>query len=677
MGGSTHGAIPASNGAFPGHATGPTWEPGSVIGDRFVLRAHLGEGRYGHVYKALDRAWSDGQLRLEQHVALHVLDERVRAQTQLLRKLETSYLQPHLWSHPNIVKIRGFGSDRGAYFLSMELLEGRSLREVVDEIRPNLLSPDTALAILQNVGDALTYAHDKHVVHGDIRAETVFLTNDQTVKVLDLLPASTARSVPFFVEDTAPDGLVSPDPRDDVYGLACLAYELLAGRHPYNGATALEALGSGVAPASVTGLAPERWDALARGLALRRAERTASITELMIGLCVREPERAGAGPRTSAPAAESCDERRAAADDDDDEITLFGDLNTPRRAEAENARDDEPVTGASLSPRRGARTDRTDPDLGFRAKQLREPWQPSEPVVPMQDVHAYWGHARRRRERRRSRAVVPLLSFGILAALGTTAYLTYAPFGDTVRQLVAAAEDTLGAVAREEAPATAARERADTAAPSPAAERMSTGTVAPEPIVSVTSPVASTPAEPADPDGSRAAPRTAATAEPPDAAAAVAADRTAATSAAAAAPGAKDAADAPSMPTSAAATADAARVIEPERFELTPPVVTVSESQAAAAAVVTRSGGTLERKSVIWWTSDGTAVAGDDYADLDRQVATFAAGEDTLRILVPIIADFVIEDRESFHVNLIVSDSAAASAAPEQRLEVVIVDDDR
>lgn len=625
MGVSAHNAIPAGTGSFPGPSAAPRREAGSVVADRFVVCAHLGQCRYGQVYEAIDRAWSDGQLGLEQHVALHVLDDRIRSQTRLLRKLESCYLQPHLWTHPNIVQIRGFGADQGAYYLSTELLEGRSLRSVLDELRPGLPSPDTVFTILHAVGAALTYAHGNNVVHGDIRPETIFVSADRTVKVLDLLPASSARSRPFFVEDTAPNGLFCPDPLDDVYGLACLAYELLAGVHPYNGASALEALNDGVAPVPIPGLAPQRWVALARGLALRRADRRTSVGELLVGLRLRQPLDQTASSRATAPPSASYDERLGP----DAEIALIEDeARVPAR--------DAETTRAALEP---------EPD--FRATQLRERWLPSEPVIAPQDVLACSTYARRLRERRGERrgerhrfAVrVPLLSIAGLAALGVAAYQAYqehGPFRDTVGQLFAAAQETVGLRDRE-----------------------ARGTALPEPEASA----AAEPAQPSTASSAIEAPGAAEAAEPGPAPAAAAVE-----------PLASIPADEP--PATAADDAAPAST-GPERFELTSQAATVSESQASAVVVIERRGGNLEPASVIWWASDGTAVAGEDYADLGRQTATFEAGERTRTILVPIVADFVIEDRESFYVNMAVSDTAATPLVPGQRLEIVIVDDDR
>jgi hypothetical protein len=115
----------------------------------------------------------------------------------------------------------------------------------------------------------------------------------------------------------------------------------------------------------------------------------------------------------------------------------------------------------------------------------------------------------------------------------------------------------------------------------------------------------------------------------------------------------------------------------PETFEFATQAVSVSERQAGAAAVISRRGGDLGESSVVWWTSDGSATAGGDYANLGAIVERFAAGEKNRTIHVPIVGDATAESRESFYVNLGERRPAGeGSLEPGQRLEVVIEDDD-
>jgi serine/threonine protein kinase len=278
---------------------------GSVVASRYTLTARLGRARLGVVYEAVDRMLSDLELGLEHRVALHLLHPHVGQQTRLLRKLEACYQEPHLWAHPNAVKVRGFGCDSGQYFLVTELLEGVSLRALLDDMQGDLPSSAETSAVLRGVGDALVYAHAKGAVHGDLRPETIFVTEHCAIKVLDLLPASSPRTAPFFVEDVASDALATPDPRDDVYGLACVAYELFSGNHPFGGRSPREALEAGLAPAPVSGVDTRQLDALRRALVLHREQRTVSVAAFLAELGITEHETLHALSKTTQNAAPS------------------------------------------------------------------------------------------------------------------------------------------------------------------------------------------------------------------------------------------------------------------------------------------------------------------------------------------------------------------------------------
>jgi hypothetical protein len=101
--------------------------------------------------------------------------------------------------------------------------------------------------------------------------------------------------------------------------------------------------------------------------------------------------------------------------------------------------------------------------------------------------------------------------------------------------------------------------------------------------------------------------------------------------------------------------------------------LTVNESEGSARLVVRRTGSLEEQTSVVWWTTDGTAAADEDYAVLGARVARFAAGEDTQVLHVPLIADSLPESRESFVVNVRAERAGGAAT----QLEVVVLDDDR
>jgi len=154
------------------------------------------------------------------------------------------------------------------------------------------------------VGDALQYLHAKGMVHGNLRPENVLVTFGYDVKLLDLAPTG------WLLGPTDALGVPAraPDRRDDVFGLACLAYEMLAGRHPYNGNTAQEAHRAGLEPARIEGMGDRQWRALEHALAVQRDDRTPNVAQFLVEFGVSPAEKlrdvvaAGNEPQHAAPA---------------------------------------------------------------------------------------------------------------------------------------------------------------------------------------------------------------------------------------------------------------------------------------------------------------------------------------------------------------------------------------
>jgi Calx-beta domain len=118
------------------------------------------------------------------------------------------------------------------------------------------------------------------------------------------------------------------------------------------------------------------------------------------------------------------------------------------------------------------------------------------------------------------------------------------------------------------------------------------------------------------------------------------------------------------------------RPVEPETFSFGLASVHVSEADASAAILILRNGGRRGLSSVVWWTSDGTATNGSDYASPGVAVERFAAGEQNRTIHVPIVGDRIAEAPETFYVSLSTDPGAGPGSTPVDRLEVVIDDDD-
>jgi hypothetical protein len=130
------------------------------------------------------------------------------------------------------------------------------------------------------------------------------------------------------------------------------------------------------------------------------------------------------------------------------------------------------------------------------------------------------------------------------------------------------------------------------------------------------------------------------------------------------------------QPATAAAPPAPVRAVEPEIVEFAASVVTVSESTGVATAAIRRRGGTLGESSFAWWTSDGSALADDDYANLGARIEKFAAGEQTRAIYIPLVSDSKAESRETFYVNLREGEQLGRGRDQAEQIEIVVLDDD-
>jgi len=261
-----------------------------LVDRRYLLCARLGRGRLGVIYQALDEL-SRGS-GTERSVALQLLTESLVARPGFAGEFERGAAALQAISHPNIVKLLEFGRDGNRHYFVMELLDSASLRFVLDEV--TALPIEETAAIVRAVGDALQYLHAKAIVHGNLKPGNVLVTFDYQVKLLDVLPPKWQNL----------------DSRDDVYGLACLTYELLAGKHPFNANSPLEAHRAGLEPKPIAHLPPRQWQAITGALALNRDARTPTVAQFLDEFGVTGIERlrtivsAGAESRPSpAPAA--------------------------------------------------------------------------------------------------------------------------------------------------------------------------------------------------------------------------------------------------------------------------------------------------------------------------------------------------------------------------------------
>jgi serine/threonine protein kinase len=266
-------------------------KPGSVLRRRYRIENRLGQGETGTVFQALD------EYRLDippggRKLAIKVLHTAATERAELLTQLRGQFQQLQLLSHPNIVRVFEFDRDGPIVFYTMELLNGPLLSRVLQARKLIPLERAQALAIVRDVGAAIVHAHSRGVVHGSINPQNIFIAIPGEVRVLDFGAAhrSNGRSSTSDHEMTMPlatFGYAScqvlegerADARDDVFALACIAYLLLSGEHPFARKTAIEARKANLIPRRPAHLTSRQWHALRAGLRWKREDRPANAQE--------------------------------------------------------------------------------------------------------------------------------------------------------------------------------------------------------------------------------------------------------------------------------------------------------------------------------------------------------------------------------------------------------------
>lgn len=324
------------------HAHGPAGEPvrerplrsspvpppgltSDVLRDRYELTSILGRGSAGTVYKAVDRHRThlDAGSRC---VAVKVLKLNYHDRPDELAQLEREFHEAQSLSHPNVASVFDLDRDGNVYFIVMELLEGELLADILKRLDGQAMARHYALGIISSVGAALSHAHRRNVVHADLKPRNIMITSMGEVRVLDFgfardrpLELHTASGLhegataaPAYASVERVNGS-DPHPSDDVYSLACIAYELLSGRHPFGGRSAPLARAHGRAPQRIPGLSSKPQQALQRALLWTRGERRIDIVELLAALgCGEAPSRLGSPSELAVPESSLSRWRRAA-----------------------------------------------------------------------------------------------------------------------------------------------------------------------------------------------------------------------------------------------------------------------------------------------------------------------------------------------------------------------------
>ncbi len=260
----------------------------AALAGRYTIERELGAGGMATVYLSAD-------LKHHRKVALKVLREELGAVIGVERFLSEIRVTANL-QHPNLLPLFDSGDANGLLFYVMPFIQGETLRARLD--RDSVLSVDEAVRIASAIARALDYAHRQDVIHRDLKPENVMLHEGQPVIAdfgiaLAVTNAGGARltqtglsvGTPHYMSPEQAMGEKAIDRRSDIYSLAALTYEMLAGEPPHTGPSAAAIFARVVMDQprslrSVRGTVPEHVDqAIARGLAKLPADRWSTASE--------------------------------------------------------------------------------------------------------------------------------------------------------------------------------------------------------------------------------------------------------------------------------------------------------------------------------------------------------------------------------------------------------------
>jgi formylglycine-generating enzyme required for sulfatase activity len=286
---------------------------GSMLLNRFKLLEMIGEGGMSRVYKAVDLRKVEAGAA-DPHIAIKVLTVPFASPSDAMAVLSREAHSLQSLTHPNIVRVFDCDRDNDIVFMTMELLSGQSLFDKLRAAKTEGgLSRDTARRLIKSIANALEFAHGKNILHGDLKPGNVFITHPGEIKVIDFglarLMVQPGEVQPKAVANAAdrmraltpayasPEMLENeePDPRDDVYALACVAWKLMTGKLPFktNDPSAARNASHLACPPE---LSRREFRALCHALQFERAKRTPSARQFLL-------EFSGAGSKVSWPVA--------------------------------------------------------------------------------------------------------------------------------------------------------------------------------------------------------------------------------------------------------------------------------------------------------------------------------------------------------------------------------------
>ena len=225
------------------HVSTPMLEPGDILGNRYEILQLLGEGGMGAVYKAQDR-------ELDRPVALKLIRPELASNPSMLARFKQELLLSRQITHKNVIRIFDLGDADGVKFITMEFVEGRDLRSLIQEKKK--FSPEDAIRIMQQICEALDASHSVGIIHRDLKPQNVMQEQGGRILVMDFGLARTMEgdgmtqtgALVGTMEYMSPEQALGKelDQRSDIFTAGLILYELLTGQMPFKAESVLASL---------------------------------------------------------------------------------------------------------------------------------------------------------------------------------------------------------------------------------------------------------------------------------------------------------------------------------------------------------------------------------------------------------------------------------------------------
>ncbi len=214
---------------------------GQKINDRYEIIRSIGEGGMANVYLGYDTI-------LDRNVAIKILRGDLSNDEKFVRRFQREALSASSLAHPNIVEMYDVGEDNGLYYIVMEYIEGKTLKQLLK--KRGSLTISEAIDIMLQLTDGMSHAHDSYIIHRDLKPQNVMIKDDGQIKITDFGIAMALNSTQLTQTNSVMGSVHYLPPeqasgkgcttKSDIYSMGIIFYELLSGSLPFRGDNAVE-----------------------------------------------------------------------------------------------------------------------------------------------------------------------------------------------------------------------------------------------------------------------------------------------------------------------------------------------------------------------------------------------------------------------------------------------------